>query len=160
MAAKVIDVTLATIQNVGDQSVSPDGTILCKIVRAVDDEQVFQSELLYTKNPGQPMHPSGATSVPPGQSLTYNVTKRLTVHHFDQETEGHLNQMLIFAEDLKQRHVVLGSVREEPYFGPFNSKVRFDEIDGFKTISLPYSASSGGTPIGKIEVVFTVNLVA
>ena len=41
MAAKVIDVTLATIQNVGDQSVSPDGTILCKIVRAVDDEQVF-----------------------------------------------------------------------------------------------------------------------
>jgi hypothetical protein len=59
------------------------------------------------------MHPSGATHVPPGQSLTYNVTKRLTVSHFEQETEGHLNQMLIFSRDLTQDVVVLGTRRKK-----------------------------------------------
>ena len=68
MAAKTIDVTLATIQNVGPQNVSPNGVILCQRVRSVDDEQVFQSEALYQKSSGQPMHPNGATHIPPGQS--------------------------------------------------------------------------------------------
>src|SRR4051812_20920245 len=128
---KVLDVTFATMRNVGTRRASPQGFLRCAIVRAVDDEQVFQSELLYNVNEGQPMHPSGALSIPPGESLSYNVTKRLTINHYDQETEGHLNQTLIFGYELKQRYVDLGQVKVKPYFGEFNKEVRFDEIDGF-----------------------------
>src|SRR4249920_878676 len=76
MATKTIDVTLAAIRNAGTENVSPKGAIQARIVRAVDDEQIFQSELLYFAQAGQPIHPSGATHIPPGQSLTYNVIKR------------------------------------------------------------------------------------
>lgn len=147
MAAKVIDVAVATIRNTGSQRISPEGMILGSIVRAVDDEQVFQSELLY----------DGATGIlSPGQSLTVGVNKRLTVHQFDQESEGHLNQMLVFHAVLKQRYVVLGSIEERPYFGPYNYKVRFDDIAGFQTFSVPYNT----TEDHKIEIVYTVNLIA
>src|SRR5829696_3627009 len=78
---------------------------------------------------------AGATGILPGQSLTVGVNKRLTIVHFDQESEGHVNQMLVFHADLKQRHVVLGSDEERPYSGPFNFKVRFDDIAGFQTFS-------------------------
>jgi hypothetical protein len=107
------------------------------------------------------MHPSGATFIPPGQSLTYNVTRRLTVSHFDdQETEG-LNQMLIFHANLTQAIVVSGTLHpDEPYQGIFNFKVRFDEIDGFSTFLCNYNAFLSGSDDHKIDVTYTVNLVS
>ena len=162
MATKTIDVTLATMRNAGTGSVSPKGAINCRIVRAVDDEQIFQSESLYLRlQSGQPMHPSGATHIPPGQSLTYNVTKRLTVSHFGEETEGHLNQMLIFSRDLTEDVAVVGQVHpDEPYQGSFNRKLLFDEIDGFNTVSCDYNVIFGGDLVAKIIVTYTVNLVS
>lgn len=146
MATKVIDVSVATIRNYGSKYVSPKGIILSRIVRAVDDEQIFQSEILF----------DGGVGLQPGQSVTVGVYKRLTVHHFDpQESQG-LNQMLVFHEDLKQRHVVLGAGEDLPYFGPYNFRVRFDEITGFHTFPVPYNTTEGH----KIEIVYTVNLVA
>ncbi|CAM3715870.1 hypothetical protein CYOC110262_18610 [Cytobacillus oceanisediminis] len=92
----------------------------------------------------------------PGQSLTVGVYKRLTVHYFDpQESQG-FNQMLVFQKDLKQRHLVLGSVEEFPYFGPYSFEVRFVDIAGFQTFPVRYNT----TQDHKIEVVYTVNLVA
>jgi hypothetical protein len=161
MATKIIDVTLATMRNAGTASVSPKGGIQARIVRAVDDEHIFQSESLYFRQAGQPMHPSGATHIPPGQSLTYNVTKRLTVSHFDQETAGQLNQMLILSRDLTQDIVVLGTLHpDEPYQGNFNHKVRFDEIDGFTTVSCDYNVISDGNVAHKLIVTYTVSLVS
>jgi hypothetical protein len=157
---KIIDVTFATMRNAGTHRVSPEGTLRCAIVRAVDDEQVFQAELLYHRNEGQPMHPSGAMGIPPGESLSYNVTKRLTVHYYDEESEGHLNQMLIFGYDLIQRFVVAGRIEERPYFGQFSYKVRYAEIEGFKTYSLPYGTAGAEEDRHKIEVVYTVNLIS
>jgi hypothetical protein len=146
MSKKIIDVSIATIRNYGSKHVSPDGFLWGRIVRAVDDDQVFQSEILY----------NGPMGIPPGQSLTIGVNKRLTIHHFDQESEGHLNQMLVFQYDLKQHHVVLGRVEELPYFGPYSFKVRFDDIAGFQTFPVTYNT----TEDHKIEVVYTVNLVS
>ncbi|MFB4337680.1 hypothetical protein [Bacillus sp. BR_16] len=146
MATKVIDVAVATIRNYGSEHVSPKGFILGRIVRAVDDEQIFQTEILF----------DGGVGLQPGQSVTVGVYKRLTVHHFGlQEIQG-LNQMLVFHADLKQRHVVLGTGKDLPYFGTYNFKVRFDEITGFHTFPVRYNT----TEDHKIEIVYTVNLVA
>ena len=161
MATKTIDVTLATIQNAGTENVSPKGGIQARIVRSVNDEQIFQSELLYFTQAGQPIHPSGATHIPPGQSLTYNVTKRLTVSHFEQEAEGQLNQMLIFSRDLTQDVVVGGTLHpDEPYQGSFNRKLRFDEMDGFNTVSVDYNVVFDGNVAHKIIVTYTVSLIS
>ena len=106
------------------------------------------------------MHPSGATFIPPGQSLTYNVTKQLTVSQFELETEGHLNQMLMFSRDLTEDLVVSGTVHpDEVYQGSFNRKVRFDEIDGFNTVACDYNVIFDGNVEAKIIVTYTVNLV-
>lgn len=45
--AKIIDVTLATMRNVGPLNVSPKGVIRCSTVRAVNDEEAHQVEALY-----------------------------------------------------------------------------------------------------------------
>lgn len=146
MSRKIIDVSIASIRNYGSKRVSPEGIIWGRIVRSIDDDQIFQSELLY----------NGATVILPGQSLTVGVNKRLTVHRYSQESPGRLNQMLVFQKDLKQRHVVLGRVEELPYFGPYSFKVRYEDITGFQTFNVSYNT----TEDHKIEVVYTVNLVA
>jgi len=106
------------------------------------------------------MHPSGATHIPPGQILTYNVTKQLTVSHFEQETEGQLNQMLIFSQDMTEDTVVSGDLhRDQPYTGNVNRKVRFEEIDGFNTVSCDYNVFDGDVT-AKIIVTYTVSLVS
>jgi hypothetical protein len=161
MATKTIDVTLAAMRNAGTANVSPKGVIQARIVRSVDDEQTFQTESLYFRQAEEPMHPSGATHIPPGQSLTYNVTKRLTVSRFEQEAEGQLNQMLIFGRDLTQDVVVSGTLRPDvPYQGSFNHKLRFDEIDGFNTVSVDYNAALDENVAHKVIVTYTVNLVS
>ena len=147
------------MRNVGDGSVSPKGAIQARVVRAVDDEQIFQSELLYGRQSG-PIHPSGATHIPPDEGLTYNVTTRLTVSHFDEEAPGQLNQMLIFSRDLTEDVVVDGTIDpDQPYQGSFNRKVRFDEIDGFNTVSCDYNVFDGDVAV-KLIVTYTVNLVS
>ena len=161
MATKTIDVTLAAMRSAGTAPVSPKGGIQARIVRAVDDEQVFQSESLYFIQAGQPIHSSGATHILPGQSLTYNITKRLTVSRFEQEAEGQLNQILIFSRDLTQDVVVNGSLDpDKPYQGNFNRKLRFDEIDGFNTVSVDYNVIVGGDVAHKLIVIYTVNLIS
>ena len=161
MATKTIDVTLAAIRSAGTAPASPKGGIQARTVRAVDDEQTFQSESLYFVQAGQPIHPSGATHIPPGQALTYNTTRRLTVSHFEEEAEGQLNQMLIFSRDLTQDVVVNGILNpDQPYQGSFNRKLRFDEIDGFNTVSVDYNVIVGGDIVHKIIVTYTVNLIA
>ncbi|MFF8280035.1 hypothetical protein ACF05T_28730 [Streptomyces lateritius] len=161
MATKIIDVTLATIDNIGNVGVSPKGVMRACTARAVDDDQLFQIEVLYQRMAGQPMHPSGVTGIRPGQSLTYNnITRRLKVSHFEPESEGHLAQMLIFDRDLTQDFVVDGQLqRDVPYQGSFNRKVRFAEIDGIQTITCNYNALSG-SEVAKINVNYTVNLVS
>lgn len=58
--AKIIDVTLATMQDVGPFNVSPKGKIRCSTVRDVNDEEVHQVDLLYLRlESEQPMHPMG-----------------------------------------------------------------------------------------------------
>jgi hypothetical protein len=159
MATKTIDVTLAAMRNAGAGFVSPKGAIQARIVRAVDDEQVFQSGLLYGRQSG-PIHPGGATHIPPDEGLTYNVTTRLTVSHFEEEAEGQLNEMLIFGRDLTEDIVVGGFVDpDQPYQGSFNRKVRFDEIDGFTTVSCDYNVLRGDVPV-KLIVTYTVNLIS
>jgi hypothetical protein len=158
MATKTIDVTLASIRNKNDFSVSPVGAINARTVRAVDDEQIFESENLYLRlDREQPMHPSGVKSIPAGQSLTYNVTKRLEVSHFGLTST--VNQMLIFQRDLTERIVISGQGSEVTYQGSFNHKVRFDEIDGFQTITVDYNALHFDI-VAKILVTYTVNLVS
>ncbi|MFF0478887.1 hypothetical protein [Streptomyces sp. NPDC004284] len=161
MATKTIDVTLATIRNVGPRNVAPKGALSAEIVRSINDDEVFQAETLYSRDDGQPMHPSGALLLPPGKSLTYNITKRLTVSHFEQETEGHVNQMLIFDEHLTED--VLDSVLhvhpDEKYQGSYRRQVSFDEIDGFKAVSCDYRVLLGGEEVAKIIVGYTVSLV-
>ncbi|WP_405964242.1 hypothetical protein OG713_26940 [Streptomyces sp. NBC_00723] len=160
MAEKAIDVTLAAITNTGTHHVSPKGVINIQTVRAVDDEQVFQSENLYQRSDGQPMHPSGVKSLAPGQSLTYSVTKRLTISHFEEESEGHLNQMMIFDPDLAQDVVDLGSVDTVHYFGCFKRKVRFDEIDGFQTIDCLHNIAASADHDCRFKSTYTINLVS
>lgn len=160
MATKTIDVTLAAIRNAGTGFVSPKGAIQARIVRAVDDEQDFQSALLYGRQSG-PIHPSGATHIRPNEGLTYNVTTRLTLSHFEEEAEGQLNQMLIFSRDLTEDVVVSGTVHpDQNYQGSFNRKLRFDEIDGFNTVSCDYNVILDGDVAAKIIVTYTVNLVS
>ena len=160
MPAKTIDVTLATIRNVGPESVSPNGVILCQRVRSVDDEQIFRSEALYQKSSGQPMHPSGATHIPPGQSLSYNVTKRLVLHFGDPGEVPHLNEMLLFRTDLTQRVVVSGTAHPaEPYQGGSFHKVRFDDITGSHTEVVSTNVVFNGQATHKLELEFTVTLV-
>lgn len=163
MATKTIDVTLATIRNVGRFAVGPKGVIRCAIARAVDDEQIFQVGLLYSRLRSEdPIHPSGARGILPGQSLSYNVTKRLTLNHFDQETEGHLNQMLIFSRDLKEDLIVDHHLfPDRPYQGDFIRKVRFEEIDGFNIVTCGYQVIFTDSVVrAEIAVVFTVTLIS
>jgi hypothetical protein len=159
VSVKIIDVTLASIENVGNVSVAPKGVILCQIIRAIDDKQIFQSESLYFRQTNQPMHPSGATHIPPGESLSFNVMKRLTVSQFEVQAEGQLNQSLMFATDMTEDLVVSGNVHVEHYQGSFNFKVRFDEIDGFNTVTCDYKAFTNDLE-AKIIVTYTVNLVS
>ncbi|MDA2138945.1 hypothetical protein PDN64_12460 [Bacillus cereus group sp. Bc256] len=147
MATKVIDVAVATIRNTGSKHVSPEGFISGLIVRAVDDEQVFEGGSLYD---------GAMDTLLPGQSITVGIIKRLTVHHFDPQESLGYNQMLVFHEELKQRYVELGRIEEVPYFGPYSFKVHFDDIAGFQTFSVGYSTTQGHV----IEVIYTVNLVA
>ncbi|PHA57880.1 hypothetical protein COF07_12245 [Bacillus wiedmannii] len=147
MATKVIDVAVATIRNTGSTRVSPKGFISGWIVRAANDEQVFEGEILYD---------GAMDTLPPGQSMTVGIIKRLTVHQFDPQVSLGDKQMLVFHAELTQRYVDLGSIDDEPYFGPYNFKVYFDDIDGFQTFSVPYNTTKGH----KIEVVYTVNLVS
>ncbi|MFE4691503.1 hypothetical protein ACFRH6_15760 [Streptomyces sp. NPDC056749] len=159
MATKTIDVTLAAITNTGTDGISPEGVINIRTVRAVDDEQVFQSENLYQRSNGQPMHPSGVQGLAPGKSLTYNVTKRLAVSHFGEESAGHLNQMMIFDPDLTQDVVDLGSVDTVHYFGCFKRKVRFDEIEGFQEIDCLHNTATSGHNC-RFTATYTINLVS
>jgi len=160
MAQKVIDVTLASITNTGTSHISPKGVINIQTVRAVDDEQVFQSENLYRRNDGQPMHPSGVQSLASGQSLTYGVTKRLTVSHFSEgESEG-FNQMMIFDPDLMQDIVDLGSVSTVHYFGCFKRKVRFDELEGFQTIECLHNIAATADHNCRFTATYTINLAS
>jgi hypothetical protein len=159
MATKTIDVTLETIRNASTFSVAPKGAINARTVRAVDDEQIFQSENLYLHlDSGGPIHPGGATHIPPGQTLAFNVTKRLKVSHFGVESVGHLNQMLIFQRDLTERLVAAGQGHDASYQGNFNHKVRFDEINEFQTISVDYRAIHFDVT-AKIIVTYAVNLI-
>lgn len=158
--AKIIDVTLATIRNVGPTAASPRGVIRCATVRAVNDEEVHQVEALYLRmQPGQPMHPSGAMFIAPGQGLSYNVTKRLTIHHGDP---GHLDEMLMFSSDLKQDIVDdTGHVLpDQIYQGSFNRKLRYEEIDGFNAVSCDYSIIHQAEVRVKIIAAFTVSLIS
>ncbi|MFF4192743.1 hypothetical protein [Nonomuraea sp. NPDC001831] len=158
MATKTVDVTLASIQNKSPFGVSPTGTICVRTVRAVDDEQIYQNEVLYSRlDREEPMHPSGATYVPAGQSLTYNVTRRLDVSYYGLASS--VNQMLIFYRDLTEYIVVTGQVHEEPYQGSYNRKVRYDEIDGFQAITLDYEAIYQNVT-ANLRVTYTVNLVS
>ncbi|MCP9213511.1 hypothetical protein [Streptomyces cucumeris] len=161
MPTKIVDVTLTTMQNAGSDNVSPKGAINAMAVRSIDDEQVFESENLYLRKPGQPVHPSGATHIPPGQSLTYNVTRRLTISRFEQETAEQLNQMLIFSRNLKEDIVLSGQLHpDRVYQGNFNRQVRFDEINGLKTVSCDYNVILNGDVAAKLIVTYTVKLVA
>ncbi|MET9368078.1 hypothetical protein ABZY00_09525 [Streptomyces griseoflavus] len=159
MAEKVIDVTLATITNTGTSRISPVGVISIRTVRAVDDEQVFQSQNLYQRSDGQPMHPSGVQSLASGQSLTYNTTRRLTVSHFGEESSGHLNQMMIFDPDLTQGVVELGTVDIVHYFGCFKRAVRFDEIEGFQAIECLHNIAAHPNHDCRFTANYTINLV-
>jgi hypothetical protein len=150
---KTIDVTLASMRNAGDLPVSPKGVIRAAITRAADDENIREVEALYLRVlPGEPMHPSGATGIAPGKSLTFNVTKRLTVKG-DEDGDGHPDEMLIFSRDLEESEL-------EKYQGSFNRKVRFDEIDGFTTVSCDYNVVRGGGITKKIIATYTVNLIS
>lgn len=159
MATKTIDVTLASIENVGAVSVAPKGTIRCVVVRAQNDDQEFDAEILYSREAGQPVHPGGATHISPGEMLTYNVTKRLMLSHFPVEAEGQLNQSLMLSADLREDLVVSGNIHTRLYGGELHRKVRFAEIDKPVTVSLDYTAFDGNLE-GKIIVTYTVDLVS
>lgn len=159
MTKKTVDVTLTTISNTGTNRISPMGVIIVRTVRAVDDEQIFQSETLYSRAEGEPMHPSGIQGLDPGESLTYNVTQRLSVSQFEEESTGHLNQMLILDPDLTQKIVELGTANTVRYFGCFKRKIRFDEIDGFQTIDCLHNAFLGSHEC-RFTATYTVNLVS
>lgn len=159
MATKTIDVTLASIENVGAIPVAPKGFIRCVVVRAVNDEEEFQSEILYSRQAGQPVHPGGARQISPGEILTYNVTRRLAVSHFEQESPGHLNQSLMFHADMTEDLVVSGNIHTELYGGQLHRKVRFDDIEKSPKVSLDYKAFDSEVE-GKIIVTYTIDLVS
>lgn len=145
MATKIIDVTLATLRNYGTRAVTPEGSIWAMITRAVDDKQVFQSGTLY----------NGAIPILPGESVTVGINNRLTLQQFPNETQGY-SQMLVLHSDLKQETVHSGNVGEEPYFGLFMRKIRFDDINGFFTLTEPCNT----TQEHKFEAIFTINVVS
>ncbi|MEU4511668.1 hypothetical protein AB0G05_19430 [Nonomuraea wenchangensis] len=160
MATKTIDVSLASIRNTNDFKVSPAGVINAQSVRALDDEQIFDSQNLFLRlDRDHPLHPSGALFIPPGQSLTYNVTKRLKISHFDMENTDALNQMLIFRRDLTERMVAGSAPDEVNYQGNFNHQVLFDEINGFREVTVDYTAINGDVR-AKILVTYTVNRIS
>ncbi|MER7370721.1 hypothetical protein [Nonomuraea wenchangensis] len=158
MATKTVDVTLASIKNTNHFGASPVGVINAKTVRAIDDEEVFQNENLYLRlDRNKPMHSSGATFIPAGKSLTYNVTKRLTVSH--EGLDSTENQMLMLAYDLTDTIVVSGQAHEVIYQGSFNHTIHFDDIIGFQAITLDYNAIHFDI-VAKILVNYTVDLVS
>lgn len=61
--------------------------------------------------------------------------------------------MLMFSYDLTERDL-------EIYQGSFNRKLRFDEIDGFTTVSCEYGVVEGGDYIRKFIVIYSVNLIS
>lgn len=149
--AKIIDVTLATMRSIGTQTASPLGAIRCSAVRAVNDEERHQMEVLYYRGDSeQPMHSSGKRSLQPGESLAFNVTKRLTVHS---------DEMLMFDYDLNEKPSGPDD-RGQIYQGSDYRKVRFEEIDGFQTVSCSYGVVDGGGYTKKIDVIYTVNLIS
>jgi hypothetical protein len=149
MAKKLIAVTLANIQNTGKIGISPQGIIRCQIVRAIDDEQVFQSEILYNSD-------QGTIRIPPGESRSLNVMKQLTVSHFGLDEGGGLNQMLLIFSELSQNFVVIGSLETRPYFGD-RKKVRFDEITGFDTVTV--LQNTAGAETARFTATYTISLL-
>jgi len=109
------------------------------------------------------MHPSGATFIAPGQSLSYDVTKRLTISRFEKETEGQLNEALGLQANLTQRVVDSGTLfPAEQYQGPHMRILQFQElaeIDGSITVTLQYNVVFNGEFSHKIGVDFTVTPV-
>lgn len=61
--------------------------------------------------------------------------------------------MLMFDYDLTESDL-------EIYQGSFNRKVRYNEIDGFTTVSCDYEVIDGGEFTRKIIVNYTVNLIS
>lgn len=160
MATKTIDVTLVAIRNTGERRVAPKGLILCQITRAVDDEQIFRTELLYNRTrPDEPIHLNGARFISPNESLNYDVVKTLTVQRFDKETEGQLNQMLVLHHELSEVLSDSFSVSEIGYLGSRRRHVQFDEITEVHNFTQSYSAFTGDVR-ASIEVEFTVTLIA
>ena len=158
--AKTIDVTLASMKSNGLERISPKGVIRAQVTRAVDDEEVHHQEILYFRfNFDEPMHPSGAFGIRPGESLSFNVTKQLTVKG-DEDGDGRPDEMLVFDYDLKESEL-------EIYQGSFKRKVRFDEIDGFTTVTCDYNARGfvvepgvGLRHVCQILATYTINLIS
>jgi hypothetical protein len=158
--AKTIDVTLASMKSNGLERISPKGVIRAQVTRAVDDEEVHHQEILYFRlNPDEPMHPSGAFGIRPGQSLSFNVTKRLAVAG-DENGDGQPDEMLIFDYDLEESEL-------EKYQGSFKRQVRFEDIDGFTTVTCDYNARGfvvvegvGTRPTCQILATYTINLIS
>jgi len=105
------------------------------------------------------MHPSGAFGIRPGASLSFNVTKQLTVKG-DEDGDGQPDEMLVFDYDLEESG-------DEIYQGSFKRKVRFDEIDGFKTVTCDYNARGfvvvagvGPRHVCQILATYTINLIS
>ena len=143
--AKTIDVTMATWRNAGPSAVSPEGVIRMQIVRSLDDKQIFQTQAPYLRlNPNEPIHPSGVRFLGSGDSLVYNITHRFTLDS---------NKMLIFSTDLEE------SEHQLIYQGSFNRKVRYHEMEGFKTVECDYNVLDEGVFTHKLIVIYTVNLV-
>jgi hypothetical protein len=149
MATKLIAVTLANIQNTGTVGISPRGIIRCQTVRAVDDEQVFQSEILYNSD-------QGTIRIPPGESRSFNVMRQLTVSHFGDDESGGLNQMLLIFSELTQNFVVSGNLQTDIYFGG-RKKVRFDDITGFDTVTC-FQNTAGAEP-ARFTATYTVSVL-
>ena len=150
MATKLIAVTLANIQNTGTVAISPRGVIRCQTVRAIDDGQVFQSEILYNSD-------QGTIRIPPGESRSFNVMRQLTVSHFgDDESGGRLNQLLLIFSELSQNFVESGSLQTEGYFGS-RKQVRFDAITGFDTVTM--FQNTAGEPVARFTATYTVSLL-
>jgi hypothetical protein len=159
MAKKVIDVTLASITNTGNTRVSPLGTMSAQTARSVDDEQIFDSGFLYDRDDGQPMHPSGVQRLLPGESVTFNTTKRLTVSYPQVESEGNYQQMLLIHSSLTQKIAGDGGEEIRPYFGCFKKKIFFNELDGFQTIECLPSIFFDGKE-WHFTATFTINLIS
>ncbi|GGU16965.1 hypothetical protein [Streptomyces lateritius] len=158
MAEKIIDVTLASITNTGNRSVSPYGGISARSVRVKDEEHTLQSGLLYNVDAGQPIHDSGALSIKPGKSLTYNSTVRLSISAFEVSETSNLNQMLMIDSSLWQHMVIKGGSNETYYFAG-RKKVFFIDLEGFFDFPWSYRAQYQDD-VRTFEANFTVNLIS